>query len=495
MQKAEAMAVESARSVLLAGVARVIITPPVGIRMMGYTVQEGCSESIERELTATALVLSDGRTPVVLIACDLLFIQSPHVERIRERIGQRIGVPAAHVLINCSHTHLAPMMPGWKIEPPEQQLLQERYMAVLEESLVGLTAMAHSRLEPARIGAGEGRADIGMNRRERLADGRVIIGENPEGAVDRSLSVIRVDRLTGTPLATILSIGCHTVVLGPKTRALSPDFIGPAREIIESAIGAPSLFLQGAAGNINPLCGIGGGGADQFADAARLGTILAGETLKVWARLRTHNRVGPRRVVQSVATISVWDYEAQPAESVTSLRVATHDVVLPMAALPDRETAERELAERRLKRDEAEARGESEGNRNVAQRLFERADLVARTVASGRPVSRELRVWAFRINDIAIVAVNGEPFAELGLEVKQRSPFRHTVFLGYSNGCLGFFATPQAYSEGGMEVEESVLNYMLPAAFTPQWGPAVVTTSLQLLQQLHSSQASNEEDS
>ena len=69
-----------------------MITPPIGIRMMGYTVQECVSESIDRELTATALVLSDGSAKVVIIACDLLFIQSPHVDRIRERVGAAVGV-------------------------------------------------------------------------------------------------------------------------------------------------------------------------------------------------------------------------------------------------------------------------------------------------------------------------------------------------------------------------------------------------------------------
>lgn len=469
---------------LWAGVARVVITPPVGIRMVGYTVQEGCSESIERDLTATALVLSDGRVKVVLIACDVVFIQNPHVDRLRERIAARLGVPVGHVLINASHTHLGPMLPGWKPEPPEQRQIQERYVAVLEESLVGLSGMADGRLEPARIGAGRGSVPIGMNRRERLPDGRVVIGENPHGAVDRELSVIRVDDLSGRPLATILSIGCHTVVLGPKTLSLSPDFLGPARQIIESVTGAPSLFLQGAAANINPVCGIGGGGAEQFDDSARIGASLAGETLKIWAEVRTHNRRGPRRIVQSVAAVSVWDYESMPVECVEFLGVAGRRLTLPLAPLPDRETAERQLAEMRRARDESEARGDSPGARNVSQRLFEWADLVARTAAAGTPVARDLEVWALRINDIGIVAVNGEPFAELGLEVKRRSPMTHTLFLGYSNGCLGYLPTPEAFAEGGMEVVESVRNYMLPSGLTPQWGPAVVETSLELLAEL-----------
>src|SRR5262249_22180528 len=155
-----------------------------------------------------------------------------------------LGIPAANILINTSHTHLGAMLPGWKVESGEQQLLQERYVAVLEESLTGLAAMANANLQPARIGAGRGSAAIGINRREKMPTGGIMIGENPQGAVDREVSVLRVDDLSGKTLATVYAIGCHTVVLGPKTTALSPDFIGPAREIIEAATDAPSLFLQ-----------------------------------------------------------------------------------------------------------------------------------------------------------------------------------------------------------------------------------------------------------
>src|SRR5207244_2717982 len=102
------MASAEAERVLHAGVARVVITPPVGIRMCGYTVQEGVSRGIERELTATALVLSGGPAKVAILAVDILFIQAPHAERIRERIGQRLRIPSDHVLINTSHTHLGP---------------------------------------------------------------------------------------------------------------------------------------------------------------------------------------------------------------------------------------------------------------------------------------------------------------------------------------------------------------------------------------------------
>jgi hypothetical protein len=450
--------------------------------MCGYTVQEGVSRGIERELTATALVLSDGATKTVILAVDILFIQSPHIQPIRQRIATKLGISVDHVLINASHTHLGATLPGWGEETPEQSQLQWRYVHFLEEALVGVAGMAADRLQPARLAAGKGAAPLGVNRRERLPDGRVVIGENPDGAIDREVGVIRVDDLEGRPIATVMIAGCHTVVLGPKSTVLSPDFVGPAREIVESATDGLSLFLQGAAGNINPSCGIGAGTPDQFEDQKRLAVILAGETLKVWGQLRTHQRRGPRRIVQSVATISNWNYERLPAETVSAFGMAVRRQSLAMAALPDLAAAQRAVAARREAAQQA--RAQPEGVRNVVNRLLAHAELVLRHVQEGKPVFRDLEVWALRINDVGVVAVNGEPFAELSLAVKQRSPLPCTFFLGYSNGCLGYLPTPEAFAEGGMEVDESVRNYLLPAAFTPEWGPRVIETSLELLKQL-----------
>jgi hypothetical protein len=345
--------------------------------------------------------------------------------------------------------------------------------------------MADSRRQPARLGASKGSAPLGINRREKLADGRVVIGENPAGAVDHEVGVVRIDDLAGRPIATIMCAAAHTVVLGPKTPLLSPDYVGPAREIVERATGALSLFFQGAAGNVNPRCGIGAGGAEQFDDLNRLGAMLGGEVLKTWAAIRTHNRHGPRRIVQSVAAVSVWDYEPLAEASIEHFSLATRRLTLALAPLPDRKSAEQTLARHRGQLADAKASGAARGTIHVFEKLVYWAEMVLRTIDAGQdPVTRNLDFWALRVNDIGIVAVSGEPFAELGLEVKRRSPLAHTLFLGYSNGCVGYLPTPEAFSEGGMEVHESYQNYMLPAPLTTEWGPAVVNASLELLNSL-----------
>jgi hypothetical protein len=471
--------------ILVAGVSRVVITPPIGIRMWGYTVQEGCSQGVERDLTGTALVLSDGETSAAIIALDVLFVPMPLADRIRARIGQELGMPAEHVLINGSHTHLGPMLPGWQEEDEPQRQLQERYAASLEDAVTGAATAAWRMRRPARLGSGKGEAPLGVNRREKLPDGQVIIGDNPEGAIDRTVDVIRIDDLDGRPIAVIYSAACHTVVLGPKTLLLSPDFIGPAREVIERAVEAPSLFLQGATGNVNPRCGIGAGGPEQFDDARRLGYLLAGETLKVWAQIRTNCRRGPRRIVRSVATLSTWDYEPVPPATLETFTVTRRRLELPLAPLPDQRAVDAEAAHYRQALAELEAANGSAGARHVARRMLAWAEQRQRLVSAGRRhVTKEIEVWGCRLNDLGIAAVSAEPLAELGLEIKRRSPLRHTVFLGYSNGCIGYIPPPEAFAEGGMEVVESHYNYLLPAQLTPDWAPAVVNQVVELLASL-----------
>lgn len=476
----------SVKRLLRAGVARCVITPPVGIRMLGYTVQEECSRSVQEELTATAIVLTDDVQTLAIVACDILHIQNPHVDRIRDYIGLRTPVPGANVLLNFSHTHLGPMLPGWKPEDDGQARIQQHYLEFLTEALAGVVSTAHDRLQPAHIGSARGEAPLGVNRREKLPDGQVIIGENPEGAIDRTIDVIRIDDLSGKTIATLGSAAVHTIVLGPKTTALSPDFIGPARRIIESATGAPFLFLQGAAGNICPVSGIGAGGADQFDDQLRLGAMLGGEVVKTWGQIRTHNRRGPRRIVKSVATLSTWDYEPVPAECLEHFGVTRKRLVLDMAPLPDRATIQKQLEHFRREREAVLAdAAASRGRGHVADRMLQWAQLVSDTFERGEnPPQEEIEIWAARINDVGIATVSAEPLAELGLEIKQRSPLAHTLFLGYSNGCIGYIPPPQAFAEGGMEVVESTWNYHLPSLLTPEWGPTVVETSLELLGEL-----------
>ncbi len=242
---------------LHAGVARVDITPPIGINMVGYYIREGASNAVERPLTATALVLAAGSEKIVILSCDIIFIQNPHAAEIRGRIAAALGTRPECVVISCSHTHCGPTLPGFLTQDDDQRKLQAEYLQNLKNLLVGVSTTANRNLQPARLDSGSGTSRIGINRREKDETGKVFLGEVPDGPMDTEVGVVRVDNLSGQPIAVLYCYGCHTVTMGPKCLKLSPDFVGPCRELIEQSTGAMSLYLQGAAGNINPTTGIG----------------------------------------------------------------------------------------------------------------------------------------------------------------------------------------------------------------------------------------------
>ncbi len=431
-----------------AGVYRVDITPPIGISMVGYYSRSGASNGIAQPLTATALVLSTGDTKIAIVACDLVFIQNPAADEIRGRIADAIGASRAGVLINCSHTHCGPTVPGFTFESEEQRSIQGKYFEDLKNKLVGCVRTADSRQRPARIGFDRGSVQIGINRREKDEDGKYVLGEDPDGPMDSDVPVVRIDEEGGRPLAVLFAYGCHTVTMGPKCLQLTPDFPGPARKLIEATTGAMSLFLQGAAGNINPITGIGTK-EDDTDNMLRVGNALGAEVVKTMMRIRTHDKRGPRTIFSSLSKNFTYPYV--PLEA-TDSKIAVVDQILelPMLPFPSLEEARQILQARTDILAKAQKDGLAENHQVALYRFRDWAKTLKDKVEAGiRSSSVPLSLQAFRVGDIAFATAAGETLVELGLSVKKASPFPDTIFLGYSNGCIGYIPPAEAYPSQG----------------------------------------------
>ena len=119
-----------------------------------------------------------------------------------------------------------------------------------------------ARLQPARVSGGVGQAPgLAVNRRERTADGRTILGWNPDGVRDDAVVAIRVDGLEDAPadpiaIATLVSFACHPVVIGPDVPGAGAGLRrgrSATRSWSELRRAAVTVFLQGAAGDALPL--------------------------------------------------------------------------------------------------------------------------------------------------------------------------------------------------------------------------------------------------
>ena len=268
---------------LYAGAARRAINPQLGTGMAGLRLFGSPIQAIESDLTATVLVLSDGDSKVVMIGIDLCITSVAEAERLRSAVAEALGTPVSHVLLNLSHVHSSPALPEFMAmtDSTEDVPFRTRYERDLRRWLVEAAVEADGRLQPARIGAGWGESGIGVYRRE-MRDGRDVLGEVPDHPIDPSVGVIRVDDLDGDPIAVVFRYSAHPVTVGSRSQVASPDYPGPARDVLERNLGGLALFLQGCGGNVNPRVGIGYE-VDCRDTKNRVGLELGGEALKVAA--------------------------------------------------------------------------------------------------------------------------------------------------------------------------------------------------------------------
>ncbi len=481
---------------LRAGAARRIINPPLGIKTVGFSSREGVVGAIESDLLTTCLVLASeqgGRSlsKVAIIALDLCVVPLHRVDEWRRHIAEAIGTKASHVMINLNHTHSGPALPDYPPEFSFQLPMLQAYQDMMVARMTEAAVEANRRLQDARIVAGWGESRIGVNRREMGPDGFVFLGEVPNGESDPAVGVLRVDDLGGQPLAVLFSYGCHPVVVGPRSPVISPDFPGAAREVVEKVERGMALFLQACGGDIMPVGGMGY--ETDCRDAKnRVGTMLAGEVVKVAAGLRSHLKRGERTWLGSLLgkgmTLTPW--VPVEGETCTFLGAASETIALDLSELPSMAEAEEIRAERQRELEEARARGQ-ERNIQVATRFAVWADYLLDVVQADQLRTWDFAIQVIRINDIVLVGLSAETFAGTGLTIKARSPFKHTEVLGYTNGCVCYLPRAQDYPPGGWSIRARYRipdmvfqSYLLPTGLHPSSEQRVVDRAVALIHQL-----------
>jgi hypothetical protein len=403
---------------LKAGAARVNITPYAGINLTGFGNRTKGSEGVHDDLYARALVMDDGATKVGIVSCDLLNLDESSVISIREKAQELTGMDGENILVSTTHTHSGPLTSPLR----GFGKVDREWVSVLERKIAGAVFMAHSRLREARIGAGKGHAEISVNRRERR-DERVVLGVNPGGAIDYEVGVIGVDDAEQRPLCVAVNYACHPVVLGGDNYLISADYPGYAIGLIEQVRGGNAMFLNGTSGNINPA------GRGTFEEAKRSGTVLGAEALKVCEAINTSADI--------------------------ELRMAKERVELNSGELPSESELE-ELIERRKSEIKASDRVFDMDREITLSWAYDALKMVRNGRKRG-VVPVEVQV--LRLGDIILAGIPGEVFVEIGLGIKEGSPFEHTYVTAHTNGCIGYMPTKKAFQEGGYETHSAYRLY------------------------------------
>jgi hypothetical protein len=453
---------------LTAGVARVDITPPLGFRMQGIVRRTAGAVGVETPLSATVLVLADAKTKIAIFDCDLLGFDLPLVAEIRATVAEALETEAHCIALGCTHTHNGPCTIRHVLGGPHdvgcpaaQREAQEAYIAHLVGELRAVAVLADSRRQPARAGAGRGEAAAAVNREELNDDGRILVGRNPEGIVDHSVDVLRVDDLEGQPIAVLVGYAAHPVVMGMDSELFSPDYPGVVRRIVEAVTGASCLFLTGAAGNQATWSFLQG----DWGEKERMGGLIGCEAARVFFEVETRPHEVVREVGASLSGLALYRKEFSGGPTHRLLQAATATVEVPLQPLPTLAEAEARLAVARAALGALEREDAPMTKMYPAQLVARWAEGVAEKVKGG--IERESLSFAivgFRLDDFALLGMPGEPFVEIGLAVKARSRAGHTMFAGYCNGSLAYWPTAETVARGGMAVSSSLQTYNISAA-------------------------------
>lgn len=442
------------RQTLLAGTARTNITPPVGIAHAGWGAQRHqVAEAVDMPLYVTALVLQKGDLTVAIVDIDILILNADMDAEARSAIVKATGIRAENIRLAYSHNHGGPaMMSRWITEGAG---LADDWHAAIPAKAADAVAKAASALRPVVTSSGTGECRINVNRRPIDSHGSRFTGRNWNDPVDHEVGVVGLDLLDGSPLATLMVYACHPTMMGHDSTSITPDFPGPARQVVEQTVGGLCLFLQGAAGNQGPVHGFTG----DLRVYRREGTKLGLEAARVRMSLDPYERREKLlEIVPSGADLGI--YEDEPvSEPDDTLSVAWDEAELPLRQLQAvsvlRQRADDEAAVVDRLREQGRPHSELIAAISRAKKASIALNCAMLTERHGSGGQITIKVQAIRIGETVLVAVPLEPFAEIGLEVKANSPAERTFFSGFSNGHFNYLPTDIGIEEGGYEVDVS----------------------------------------
>ena len=326
----------SPQSRVQAAFGSVDITPPVGIyhRMWGAALHDR-SEGVHRPLMATMMILRSrlgvADQTFVTVGLDHCILDNADLQKIQQAIACVVGVGETQVVVCLSHTHAAGLMSRTRSACPGGELIGP-YLDEMTSKLTQLSEQLIQRIKPAVVQYGIGHCALAAERDYWDADRKEFVcGLNPQGRADDTLTVAKIVDEHGACLGTVVNYACHPTTLAWDNRWISPDYPGAMRELVERASGAPSLFLQGASGDLGPREGFVG----DLEIADRNGRQLGYAALSVLEGLGQADTVyryqGP---VVSGTLIGTW--RAQPLDPEIGRQVERWTSRVATVALPYR---------------------------------------------------------------------------------------------------------------------------------------------------------------
>jgi hypothetical protein len=444
-----------------AGAANSNVSPWLGLSING-NMHDHKATNIHDELHARCLVLDDGQTRLALVVVDSCMVPRDVFDEAKRLVHEHTGLPLDHMLMSATHTHSAPAATGIFQSEPDPA-----YQKFLATRIADGVRRAINNLAPARIGWGVGEVpEQVFNRRWKMKPGTVLrdpfggtndlvkmnpgVGNpdllEPAGPTDPEVCFISVQSPDGRPIALLANYSLHYCG-GVGSGTISADYFGAFADRIQQLLGADrqdppfvAIMSNGTSGNINNMDFRAGQPKQPLFGQMRLvGDALAKEVHRVYQKTQHRDWV-PLNVQQTEIKLRVrrpGDDEVERAKQII-----------------------------------AKAKGLQMG---PVEEIYARETVLM----ADYPAEVPLVLQALRIGDLAITAIPCEVFVEIGLELKQRSPFKPTFTISLANGYNGYLPTVEHHKLGGYETWRARSSYLEVEA-----APKIFDVVLELLTNL-----------
>jgi hypothetical protein len=454
------------RQVLRAGAATSNITPALDEPIVGgFSPEPG--KHIHDELHARCLVLDDGQTRIGFVVCDNVGIHRDVFDAARQEIEKITGMPADHLLMSSTHTHSATSARGSQRLASSAEL--SPYQQFVARRIVEGVRRAIHNLEPAQIawGTAEEPSEV-FNRRWHMSTAADLTNPfggvdqvrmnpprqskgllRPAGPTDPQITFLSVQSTDGRPISLLANYSLHYVG-GVGADSISADYFAVFADRIQQLLGADRLDP--------PFVGIMSNGTS--GDVNNINFQAASPRYKAYEKMRI--------VADKVAQAVYRSHQDLKFQSWVPLGVASEELVLK-ARKPTPEQLER--AKKILAKD-PKAPAEHRLEQNYARNTVRAAE---------GPVEVSVPLMAMRIGDLGVAAIPFEVFVESGLDVKQRTPFKHSFTISLANGAYGYLPTPRQHALGGYETWLGTNLVEIDAA------PKIVDVLIKLQNRLHDS--------
>jgi len=433
------------------GVNKIDITPDDNRMLIAGSLHTRGYDIIKDPLYIKTIVISSGDSKIAIITLDLIRISTVEkINKVKTEIEKKTGIKPQNVLICPSHTHSGPYTDTMRFEPPfpvlEKEIeLHKNYMEKVYECMVESVSNANNDLEDCKLGIAKGEVEGVSHHRRVLKDVDdcwntwLIPREEWDiypaaGPVDTCLYMLVAVTKDDKVKAVLYNYALHANS-NRTPRSISADYPAYVQKEVAKELGeqAMTFFIPGACGNINPN--------------------------------HPCEFVGEEIGKEIVRRIKEVDFNISPL----LLYTESVEYELPHRTIPK----EHEGSDIHFQSEEIKRKWPT-GHEYFLTRY--------KKLLQERHIPIKVSLTGIKISeDIALITNPSEFFTELGMEIKNGSPFKHTIVIELTNGGIGYVPTRKAFEQGGYE------TFYGASRVDPEAGEIIVKESLNILKRLKES--------